>query len=171
MSDKATDPMAEITAMKVVAEALSKLDADATARVLQWAGGRFGVAVTTKGAGVRRGMEDGKEGRADAAQFSTFADLYAATGPKTDADRALVAGYWFQFCQGEEDFPSQTLNSSLKNLGHGISNITQALETLKAQSPALVMQVRKSGTSQQARKKYKLTAAGKKAVEMLIGQE
>ena len=44
------------------------------------------------------------------------------------------------------------------------------METLKAQSPALVMQLRKSGSSQQARKKYKLTAAGKKAVELLVGQ-
>jgi hypothetical protein len=41
---------------------------------------------------------------------------------------------------------------------------------LKSQKPALVVQLKKSGSTKQARKKYKLTTAGKKAVEQLIGQ-
>lgn len=162
-SNPATDPMAELAAMKSVAEALSKLDASARARVLHWAAGSLGVK-TDEGASANRRQDTSTT----SSDFGSFADLYSATSPNTDADRALVAGYWFQFAQGEEDFASQTLNSALKNLGHGVSNITKALETLKAQSPALVMQLRKSGTTQQARKKYKLTAAGKKAVEQLI---
>jgi hypothetical protein len=169
MAENVTDPMAEINAMKAVAEALSGLDSDATARVLQWAGGRFGVAVSTRTkVGDAKAEVDETSNAGAAAAFESLADLYSATAPKTDADRALIAGYWYQFIDAQEDFASQTINSALKHLGHGVSNITKALETLKGQSPALVMQVRKSGSSQQARKKYKLTAAGKKAVDLLI---
>ena len=171
MSEDGTDPMAEITAMKAVAEALSGLDDDATGRVLQWAGGRIGVAISarTKGSEGREHKLEGND--ASDRQFASLADLYGAAEPSTDADRALVSGYWYQFNESQEDFASQTINSGLKNLGHGVTNITKALETLKAQSPALVMQVRKAGSTQQARKKYKLTAAGKKAVDLLIGQQ
>jgi hypothetical protein len=172
MSQALTDPMAEINAMKAIAEALTGLDAEATARVLQWASGRFGVTLTSrvKAADAKPKSAD-ITNSSDTAQFGSLADLYSAAAPKADPDRALIAGYWYQFVQGEEDFGSQTLNSDLKHLGHGVSNITKALERLKSQTPALVMQVRKAGTSQQARKKYKLTAAGKKAVEALLAQE
>lgn len=170
MTGDATDPMAEITAMKAIADALSKLDTHATSRVLQWAASRFGVAIKATDSKHMQRANVGAHSE-DAETFESFADLFSAASPSTDADRALVAGYWSQFVLGEEDFASQAINTALKNLGHGVSNITKALETLKAQNPSLVMQVRKAGTSQQARKKYKLTAAGKKAVELLIGQK
>src|SRR5262249_34935494 len=142
---------------------------DGVSRVLQWAAGSFGASVALAAAKSTRTKGDGDD-NTGGQEFDSLAELYAAAQPKTDSDRALVAGYWFQFKEGQEEFAAQTLNTALKNLGHGVSNITNALEALKAQSPALVMQLRKSGSSQQARKKYKLTAAGKKAVELLIGQ-
>jgi Transcriptional regulator PadR-like family len=82
--------------------------------------------------------------------------------------RALVVGYWYQFVQGEAEFTGQTINSALKHLGYRAANITTAFDRLQAQRPALVVQVRKSGTSKQARKKYKLTNEGKRAVEQMI---
>jgi len=179
MSESTTDPIAEVTAMKTIAEALSKLDADATARVLRWAVERF--AVRLDGALKRSATEDRNRNGAledpespassERGKFNDLAELYAAASPQTEADRALVTGYWFQYVDGESEFAAQTLNSALKNLGHGVGNITQALDTLKAQRPALVMQIKKSGTTKQARKTYKLTAAAKKAVEAMIGHE
>jgi hypothetical protein len=175
MSEETSDPMAEVRAMGAVADALKGLDRDAVARVLQWAAGSFGatVAVGKQGTVLSGGAKQDPQNASSesvAAAFESLADLYAATQPKVDSDRALVAGYWFQFKEGQEDFASQTLNTALKNLGHGVSNITSALEALKGQSPALVMQIRKSGTSKQARKKYKLTAAGKRAIERLLAE-
>jgi hypothetical protein len=171
MSDQPSDPMAEVKAMGAVAEALKGLDKEAVGRVLHWAAGSFGASVGAqqRKSPAGRGEEAGDVDE-DGVHFASLADLYAAAQPTVDSDRALVAGYWYQFKDGQEDFASQTINTALKNLGHGVSNITKALETLKAQTPALVMQVRKSGSSQQSRKKYKLTAAGKKAVELLVGQ-
>lgn len=174
MGETSTDPMVEITAMKALAEALSELDAEATARVLRWAGERFGVSIGTAAGKAPRVPThepdaNGSSSEVDASRFRDLAELCAAASPNTDADRALLAGYWFQVNEGQEDFAAQTVNSALKNLGHRVSNITGAFNTLRAQKPALVIQIKKSGSTRQARKLYKLTAAGKKAVEQLIG--
>lgn len=179
MSEDSTDPMAEVKAMQRLAEAVAPLDLEATARVLRWAVARYGVAVDT-GTGSRgrsggpslmgSASENGTANGTTVPQFNDLAELYAAATPDSDADKALVGGYWFQFVQGQADFAAQAINSALKDLGHGLSNITSAFDTLKAQKPALVMQLKKAGTTKQARKRYKLTAAGKNAVELLIGQ-
>ena len=89
--------------------------------------------------------------------FVDFADLFGAADPSTHAEKALIAGYWLQVCQGAESFDSQSANKELKNLGHGLPNITHALTSLKETKPALVQQLRKSGSSQQARKTYRVT--------------
>jgi hypothetical protein len=74
-------------------------------------------------------------------EFESFAELFEATDSKTDKDRALVAAYWAQICQGQANFPAQTLNASLKDLGHGLSNVTVALDALKDEKPALILQL------------------------------
>jgi len=168
MSEKTTKPSDEIAAMDAVAKAVENLDEAAVSRVLHWACARFGITATRGGGAGAPGLPD--TGLKGLGGFESLADLYAAADPATDADRALIAGYWHQFVDGQETFGSQPLNAALKDLGRGVSNITRALDASMAQKPALVMQVRKSGTTKQARKLYKLTAAGKKAVEMMIAQ-
>jgi hypothetical protein len=96
-----------------------------------------------------------------------FADLFAAAQPQSDKERALVAGYWEQVFEGAENFVSATLNLRLKHLGHGVGNITDALERLIEEKPQLVLQLRKEGNTKQARKTYKLTHEGIKRVEVL----
>ncbi len=171
MSETTTDPMAEIAAMQTVATALADLDTAATMRVLRWAAERFGLSVGSSSKAPASAAQGEKENGTAELNFKDLAELYDAASPSTEWERALVAGYWFQFLGGEPEFGAQTINSALKNLGHGVSNITNAFETLKAQKPALVMQIKKAGTTKQARKKYKLTGAGKKAVELMVGQQ
>ena len=103
-----------------------------------------------------------------APKYASFADLFSAAGPETNARKALVAGYWLQVCQNAENFDGFSANSELKQLGEGLVNITVAIDGLKNEKPALAMQTRKSGNSRQARKTYKLTVAGIKAVEDMI---
>lgn len=184
MSEESTHPMAEVKAMGKLADAVAGLDADATARVLRWAVDRYSVAVssagrvrtggtgggTSNGGDTVNGSGTGHGSGSGAQQFTDLAELHAATTPETDADRALVAGYWAQFGEGKPDFGSQEINAALKNLGHQIGNITSAFDTLKARKPAPVMQLKKAGSSKQARKTYKLTLAGKSAVEAMIAQ-
>jgi len=156
--------------MGVIEGTLEPLDEEVRARVLKWAAERFGVPL---GGGARRASGSGASGggaRHDTGggDFEELADLYAAASPKSAVERALVGGYWFQYIKSDSDLDGAKVNGELKQLGHGVANITRAFDGLKAKKPALVMQTRKSGSSKQARKKYKLTNAGKQEVERML---
>jgi hypothetical protein len=161
----------EIGAMSQVASALADLDDGARARVLEWALKRYDVKLRPARGASGGGGNGGRGSVGDgfiSQEFDVFADLFDAASPKTETDRALVGGYWFQVVQGSADFGGQAVNDALKDVGHGVSNITNALSKLQNRKPALVRQVAKSGRSQQARKKYKLTTAGISAVQKMM---
>jgi len=166
----------EIEAMGTVAGAVSPLDEDAQGRVIRWAAERFGVTLGTKGRGrPGRGEDEDpdeevteREIQEEAPEFEHFAELFDAAGPKTDVDRVLVAGYWMQVVQGGPSFQALELNNELKNLGHAIGNVTDALTNNKERKPARILQLRKAGTTRQARKTYKLTHEGMIFVQGMI---
>ena len=79
-----------------------------------------------------------------------------------------MASYWAQVCENQSSFAAQTLNTQLKDLGYGVGNITEAFTALKSERPALVLQLKKSGTSRQARKTYKLTQEGVRRVQTML---
>lgn len=99
-----------------------------------------------------------------------FPGLFNQVNPATAVERALVASYFVQVHKGSQDFGSQEINALLKDLGHGIENITLAFNGMMAQSPKLAMQVQKSGTSQQARKRYRLTHEGITRVKRMLNR-
>lgn len=170
-SDVQTDPMVEINAIKGVAEALEGLDPAAVARVLRWANEKFGIQLRVGGRQVATTMsgESIASGGANSLQqFEQLPDFYAACNPQTDADKALAVGFWVQFKEGNPDFDTQRVNSELKQLGYPIGNITRAFDNLEALQPKLVIQVKKLGSTKQARKRLKLTVEGKKAVELML---
>ncbi|MGB6836284.1 MAG: hypothetical protein WBF66_01100 [Dehalococcoidia bacterium] len=156
----------ELATMTAVAKALDavKDEEELTGRVLQWVNSRYGKGKAISPTGIRGGQsQDVKEGA-----FTDLAALFAAARPTTKPECALVAGYWFQVHEKKENLDAQSVNTALKQLGHPISNITDAFSSLKAKNPALAMQVHKSGTSRQARKKYRLTNAGLEAVREML---
>ena len=53
-------------------------------------------------------------------------------------------------------------------MGHRVTNITVAINSLMNRKPQLMIQTRKEGTSQQAHKKYKVSAEGLNAVKKMI---
>jgi hypothetical protein len=163
---------AELGAMSAVVQALTPLDEQARKRVLQYAQARF------KTAEIENEITDTPEeehadsntagARAQLTEFGSLAELYHGAQPSTDSEKALVASVWFQVCEAREGLDSFTVNSALKNLGYPVGNITRAVDALMTQRPALMMQLRKSGTSKQARKLYKVTDAGIKKAEDLV---
>jgi hypothetical protein len=168
------DAVTEANAIANVVQALKHLDAAAIARVLEWASKRYGV-----GAGGDRGtlrehaetssLED--DGRAEG-RYNDLAELYTAADPKTESESVLVAAYWHQVVHGTDALDSQALNRDLKNLGRGVGNVTRACSVLMQQRPVLMLQVKKAGSTKQARKQYRLTAAGLQRVrEMLAERE
>lgn len=164
-----SDP--EIDAMSDVQEILGGLEDDAAKRVVRWAADKYGVSVGSE-AGSSRGSRRGGEQSAPATvhDFETFAEFFHAAGPETEADKVLVTGYWFHEREGKDELTSRTINDRLKDLGYPISNITREVRRLMNKKPALAVQLRKKGSSRQAHKVYKLTHAGRKQVEQMLGE-
>lgn len=158
--DMAGDP--ELEAMTAIAGAIKDLDEKSAARVLRWARERYVGAAEPEPPAAR-----GKTvGAAD--DYEDVVSLYAAAAPRTDPERALVVGYWYQVHEGMKDFDSQRVNTRLKHLGDGVANITEAFTRLIERKPQWVIQARKSGIQRQGRKQYRVTNAGIKRVEAML---
>jgi hypothetical protein len=159
----------EVTAMGMVEGALAPLAPEECGRVIRWAAERFGVSLPSKPSigspGARKNVEDAVT---DGDEPEDAGEFYAQASAETEPQRALVIAYWVQEVQGKGEFDSQTVNTQLKHLGHGVSNITRALDELKKQKPQLVIQIEKAGKSKQARKRYKVTTAGKNEVKRML---
>jgi hypothetical protein len=172
------DPaMAELNATRTVYETLKSLDGEAQKRVLDHVSGLLDVKRDARRQVVRQQDPSNGEQQDDAdiqreektaPKYSTFAEVFDAAGPETQSQKALIAGYWLQVCRGAADFDGFSANKEMKQLGHGLQNITVAIEALKNEKPALALQIGKSGKSRQSRKTYKLTVAGIKSVEEMI---
>jgi hypothetical protein len=168
----------ELAAMTEVARVLAKLDPNAQGRVLDWISSRLAVTVRphrSSERAVAQSDEAGTSGerevsvpRSGPSDFQYPAELFDAARPKTDTEKALVLAYWFQACQAQISFSSRQVNDELKHIGYGVSNITRALDALSTTRPALVIQIEKSGKTQQAQKKFKMTHEGIKRVQQLL---
>jgi hypothetical protein len=172
----------EIDAMSAVATALSGLEEEAQGRVLRWAAERYGVTMPSGGrppAGGARGSVDvddtddvtDEEIAEEAPVYEHFAELFAKAQPKTEPDKALVAAYWLQAIQGQGTWQSAALQKELKNLGHAIGNITDALSSNMKKKPQRIIQLQKAGSAKQARKTYKVTHEGLVYVQGMLSGE
>lgn len=178
MTDEKSSADAEFAAMHAVYSALQQLTPEAQSRVVNYIVDRLDLSAPTRKGKTQKDVEqpeeDGEEQEAVGAEmavpitFKTFAELYDAAQPQTTAQKALLAGYWIQVCQGNETFDGHRANKELNHLGERIPNITNAVASLNAQKPSLAIQIKKSGNSQQARKTYKVTVAGENAVKAML---
>lgn len=160
----------EIAAMGQLDTALGELDDDERARVLAWAVSKFGGGTVKLPTGLDARADDPLIHDASSKAFERVSDLVDAANPSSGLDYVLLGSYWFQQIQGAESFTGQQVNTMLKDLGHGAANITSAYDSLKGRKPPLARQIQKKGTSKQARKQYRLTAEGVRAVERMLNR-
>lgn len=160
----------ELQALQTVIQALKELDPPARKRLLLYAAQVFDEVIEPPQTAAPSRLPEVVHAAPTDRGFSEFAELFAAAEPTTDKERALVAAYWAQVVLGEGSFVSQTLNTQLKHLGHGVGNITDALDRLMEERPQLVLQLRKEGSTKQARKIYKVTHEGEKRVLAMINR-
>jgi hypothetical protein len=167
----------EIEAMGQIDTALEGLQADEKRRVLSWALDKHGdevITATTRPAAASPAQTPAANATGTPAdstpkQFERISDLVDAASPNTTVDYVLVASYWFQVIEGEESITGMQVNAALKDLGHGASNITDSYSGLMTRKHA--RQIQKSGTSRQARKRYRLTEEGIRAVQRMLSGE
>ena len=170
-----SDPHKEFEAIQEVYRALEPLGDEAQTRVLTYIAGLLGIdaRVVTGGTGAPGEDEaqgaDSDEAAEQARVFDTFAELHDAANPQSNGEKALVAGYWLQVCQGAESFTAASAQKELTDLGHKIPNITSAIDRMKNQKPMLLLQLKKSGSSRQARKLYKVSQQGITRVQEMAG--
>lgn len=159
----------ELKAMSTASSAIEAIDdTEARRRVIEWLAKKFDVTISTNK------RSEPAETQADdsfekAPTFDLFSDLYDATNPSTNMARVLVGGYWLQVRGEQQTWDSFNVNKLLKDVGYGVDSISHRLTDAQSQKPALVRQTSKSGKTRQARKTYRLTQAGVKFVENLIG--
>jgi hypothetical protein len=162
----------ELSAMATVNAALSGLEPDAVSRVLRWAADRYHVTLASTGRNSRTGKEgdaSNTNGEVEADQtYNHFSDFYDAADPTSITDSVLVAAYWFQVINGQDELESQALNTELKQTGHGVDHMPHALDDLMQAKPRLMIQTKKQGTAKQARRKFKLTTEGIKRVQSML---
>jgi hypothetical protein len=170
----------EAAAIQQLTDCLAPLDEEARSRVLDWATRRYGSAIAAAAVSskvtetitahrpVHVGNSHASAAPPSESAYEHFADLYDAAGPQTDAEKALVGGYWLQVCGKADSFQSRDVNELLKNQGHPVGNITRAFDALRDSRPAFVSQLEKSGKTKQARKKLKLTTTGIRKVYDMV---
>lgn len=100
---------------------------------------------------------------------ATLRDLAREAPPRRASESALLGAYFLSIVRGQELLGSQAINAELKRADLTVSNITRAIETNTNAHPPLMEQVKKLGTTKQARKQYRITAAGIEKVERRLG--
>jgi hypothetical protein len=170
----------ELDAMTTTLGVIKELEPAAQERVVKWIISKLGINVSIgqerkkpllQGKATNDTEDENLEAEEGVGTYSSFAELCSAASVNTDAEKAVVAGYWFQICKNQEVFTSQECNEALKHFGTPIKNVTRAFEYLKDAKPQLAMQMEKSGKSMQARKKFKLTHAGIQKVKGMLRHE
>jgi hypothetical protein len=110
----------------------------------------------------RRPNAPASKGEADAGSSvdTNFSELVEKWSPESQSEWALLAAYHLTQGKAEATVTGQAINGVLKNHGKPMANVTVAVSRLVNADPALMLQVRKDGTSRQARKLYRMTALG-----------
>lgn len=161
----------ELRAMITVYEALKDLDDQAKGRVIEWVSGKFELE--------RSGRSHFEDDQRPAEirfeekglmHFGSVADAFAAANPKNTADKALVVAAYLQTSKGGTDISGREINRELTQIGHGVHNITRAVEPLIKKKPQFLIQTRKEGKTKQAQKKYRVTNEGFMYVKRLVNR-
>ena len=158
----------EIDVMREISRLLNSLESHQRSRVVRWVCDKYAgenVTEPDQSKNEEKAQPISQETKlneqeSQQSQLQNFADYFAAVNPQTDSERALISSYWLQIKEGRESVRAYDVNALLKDLGHPVNNITRAFDHLQSRSPQLIIQVRKKGRSQQARKKYRVTQAG-----------
>jgi hypothetical protein len=168
--------LSDLKALETILKTLEPLSEDERERVLRWASEKLGISQTVPG--QTRGGPQKKAAAIDAAfekhpgGFQDVGEFLAAASPASDADRVLCVAAYLQDISGWADatLSGKQINDELKNLGHGVKNITDSINTLKARKPQHMIQTKKSGKSKQAWKEYRVTRAGVEHAYRLISE-
>jgi hypothetical protein len=174
--ESSTLQLADLKALETILKTVEPLSEDERARVLRWASEKLGLQQPTPGR--TGGGTLHKTTAVDAAfekhptGFQDVGEFLSAASPDSDADRVLCVAVYLQDFNESPDvtLSGKQINDQLKNLGHGVKNITDSINTLKSRKPQHMIQTKKSGKAKQAWKEYRVTRAGVDYAYQLISE-
>ena len=163
----------ELDVVRRVRDLLLGLPADARSRALDYV-----IRLLKDNSGLAR-MSDHSSANQISSEEENYGTEFSGAfdkfieriDPQSDSDTALATAYWIQVKENAENFTASEVNRRLIQLGRRIGNVTNALGSFQKNRPYYVIQVKKMGTTKQARKIYKVTAAGINAIDNMIKQE
>jgi hypothetical protein len=150
-------------------QAKSAADTSATAKESKSSEGGAAVATASKPAvdkQIFRKLEDNEHLRIE--DFSNSADLFKVAKPKRAHEKALVVAAFLTVKQGLKELKSSDIQKGLRDVDKGLQNITNVITRLQTNKPKLMVQTRKAGETQQARKRFKVTQEGLDMVEAML---
>lgn len=100
--------------------------------------------------------------------FSTAAELFKVAKPKRAHEKALVVAAFLTVKGGIKELKSADIQKGLRQVDKGLQNITNVITRLQTNKPKLMVQTRKAGDTQQARKRFKVTQEGLDMVEAML---
>lgn len=93
-------------------------------------------------------------------EFETIDDLFLRANAKKVSHRILLVAAYLQEKGNLHEISSLDINSQLKKLGYGVSNITTLINGLLKKTPPQIIVTRKEGDTKQSRRKFKVTEKG-----------
>lgn len=188
----------ELIAMGQTFEALKNLDKGQVGRVIRWVKDRFGVldavteftapavaqdtpaAVSTPQPATAEIPEtpqaatvepDGPE-KKGLMDYDTVMDLFANAEVKKVSQKILLMAAFLQERQNFKEISSYDINFRLKRLNQGVQNISSSINGLLNRKPEVMVELERSGSSKQARRKFRVTIEGLRvAAEFLKSPE
>ena len=171
----------ELAVMARSYDIIKDLGLEERKRVIQWLTSKLGIEVNANSQQILPFSIGYPVGQANGAQAttststtenilsetaSTDLSAYSVQGlfdrikMKTDVARVLLVASYLQDKDPATELGSRPINKELKKIGHGIKNITQAINSLLKKDPELLVMTRKTTSSQQGKKKYQVTDLG-----------
>ncbi len=166
----------EIKALNDCYAALKGIEPDAIERTLVWLTKKFAIKPTSSVVAAPHKPEahaentvaagdSGSVGNgSDILTFPTPGEFLAGLNLTNDNERALAVAAYLQKKEPDCELSGFVVNKELRHAGHGLENITRAIQVWVDSRPQLMIQLRKSGTTRQAKKNYKVTGEGFKWV-------
>lgn len=93
-------------------------------------------------------------------RYGSIETLFLSSSVNTVSSKILLCAAYLQEKLNMDELTSYDINSRLKKLGYGVSNISNSLNTLIKKDPPLVIQTRKIGDSKQAKRRFRVTEEG-----------
>jgi len=93
-------------------------------------------------------------------EFDNIEELFLTSDVKKVSHRILLAAAYLQEKSNLDEVSSLDINTQLKKLGYGVTNITTLINGLLKKKPPLMEVTKKEGTTKQARRKFKVSPQG-----------